>query len=220
MGLDTVELVLAFEDEFGIAIKNEDAEKLATPGAVADYVMSRVRTNTSDPCPSQTGFYRIRSTLMVAFSMPRKEIHPHSSLHQILKVNIREKWGRLRTALEADPFPQLKRTKILFYTLVFVLPAAIVTPMIITGISFFAIAMTFCILAFFTNALSVKMGTVLPSHMRTVADLLPYVGCASSVIWNRETVLAKVIKITSEQLGISIDKINENSHFVHDLGAD
>lgn len=215
MGLDTVELVLAFEDEFGITIKNEDAEKLITPGAVADYVMSRVRTTTSDPCPSQAGFYRIRSMLIAEFSMPRKEIHPHSSLNRILNGNIRENWESLRTALEADHFPQLERTKALFYTVVFAIPAVIVTPMIIIGVTFSSIAIAFCILAFITNALSANRGTVLPSRIRTVADLIPYAG-----IWNRKTVLAKVIKITSEQLGISIDKISENAHFVHDLGAD
>lgn len=220
MGLDTVELVFAIEDEFGITIKDEDTEKLTTPGAVTDYVMSRVRTNSSDPCPSQAGFYRIRSTLMAVFSTPRKEIHPHSSLHQILEGDIRKNWGKLRTALEAEHFPQLKRTKALFYTSVIAIPAAIVSPMINTGISFSAIAMTFGILAFLANAISVKMGTVLPPRIQTVAALIPYVGCASSVIWTREVVLSRVIKVTSEQLGIPTDKINENSHFVHDLGAD
>lgn len=45
MGLDTVELVMAFEDEFGVSIKDEDAEKMITPGNVADYVFSQVRTS-------------------------------------------------------------------------------------------------------------------------------------------------------------------------------
>lgn len=220
MGLDTVELIFAFEDEFGITIKDEDAEKLATPGAVADYVMSRVRTSASDSCPSQAGFYRIRSRLMTTFSMSRKEIHPDSSLHKILEGDIRRNWEKLRIALEAGHFPQLKRTKISFYIFVFVIPAVIVSPMINAGISFSVLATVFCILAFFANYLSSKMGTVLPSHIQTVAALIPYVGCASSVIWSREMVLSKVIEITSEQLGISTDKIDEDAHFVYDLGAD
>ena len=44
MGLDTVELVLAIEDEFGIRISNQIAETLRTPGDVADYVMTCART--------------------------------------------------------------------------------------------------------------------------------------------------------------------------------
>ena len=36
--LDTVELIMAFEEEPGIAISEEDAEKLTTFGKVLDYL--------------------------------------------------------------------------------------------------------------------------------------------------------------------------------------
>ena len=36
--LDTVELVMAFEEEFGIDIPNEDAEKLASVGDAIKYL--------------------------------------------------------------------------------------------------------------------------------------------------------------------------------------
>lgn len=39
--LDTVELVMAFEEEFGAEIPDEDAEKLTTVGAVNDYLKSK-----------------------------------------------------------------------------------------------------------------------------------------------------------------------------------
>ena len=39
--LDTVELVMAFEEEFGAEIPDEDAEKLTTVGAVIDYLKSK-----------------------------------------------------------------------------------------------------------------------------------------------------------------------------------
>ena len=38
MGLDTVELVLAYEDAFDIAIPDFDAEKMITPRLVGDFV--------------------------------------------------------------------------------------------------------------------------------------------------------------------------------------
>jgi len=39
--LDTVELIMAFEEEFGAEIPDEDAEKLTTVGAVLDYLKSK-----------------------------------------------------------------------------------------------------------------------------------------------------------------------------------
>lgn len=40
--LDTVELVMAFEEEFSIEIPDEDAEKIITVQNVIDYVKERV----------------------------------------------------------------------------------------------------------------------------------------------------------------------------------
>lgn len=39
--LDLVELVMAFEDKFGMKIPDQDAEKLRTVGAILDYLKSK-----------------------------------------------------------------------------------------------------------------------------------------------------------------------------------
>ncbi|MFO0983917.1 MAG: acyl carrier protein [Planctomycetota bacterium] len=41
--LDTVELVMEFEDEFDINIPDEDAEKIQTVGDAIEYIKSRVQ---------------------------------------------------------------------------------------------------------------------------------------------------------------------------------
>ncbi|MGB7296065.1 MAG: acyl carrier protein [Candidatus Aminicenantales bacterium] len=40
--LDTVELVMAFEDEFSLDIPDEEAEKLNTVGKALDYIQTRL----------------------------------------------------------------------------------------------------------------------------------------------------------------------------------
>jgi acyl carrier protein len=40
--LDTVELVMAFEEEFGVEIPDEDAEKLTTVGSAIDYLEKKL----------------------------------------------------------------------------------------------------------------------------------------------------------------------------------
>ncbi|MFN3598346.1 MAG: acyl carrier protein [Aquificaceae bacterium] len=41
--LDVVELIMAFEEEFGIEIPDEDAEKIRTVGDVIDYLKEKVK---------------------------------------------------------------------------------------------------------------------------------------------------------------------------------
>ncbi len=41
--LDTVELVMAFEEEFGIEVPDEEAEKLTTVGDVINYVEANAK---------------------------------------------------------------------------------------------------------------------------------------------------------------------------------
>jgi len=41
--LDQVELVMALEDEFGLEIADEDAQKLDTVGKAIDYVKSKIQ---------------------------------------------------------------------------------------------------------------------------------------------------------------------------------
>lgn len=40
--LDTVELVMALEDEFGMDIPDEEAERLTTVGKAMDYILSHL----------------------------------------------------------------------------------------------------------------------------------------------------------------------------------
>jgi acyl carrier protein len=39
--LDTVELIMAFEEEFGVSIPDEDAEKIATVGDALNYLKEK-----------------------------------------------------------------------------------------------------------------------------------------------------------------------------------
>lgn len=220
MGLDTVELVIAIEDAFEVRIANDDAAKLTTPAEVTDYLMSRLRTDGGDPCPSQAGFYRIRSVLMTQFGIPRLQIHPDSSWCELFKSDIPIAWRKLGEALAVDNFPRLERTKAFFIVTVFGIPALAAIPMLKFGVGFSLILIVYAVLAMFANFLTSGMGRLVPARYRTVASLISYVKCADSRLWTREAVLAKVITITSEQLGIRLDEIRPGSRFVDDLGAD
>ena len=46
--LDTVELVMEFEDEFDLSIPDEEAEKIQTVGAAVDYVVNVARSKNQE----------------------------------------------------------------------------------------------------------------------------------------------------------------------------
>jgi len=46
--LDTVELVMEFEDEFDMSIPDEEAEKIQTVGAVIDYIINIAQTRKKE----------------------------------------------------------------------------------------------------------------------------------------------------------------------------
>ena len=46
--LDTVELVMEFEDEFDTSIPDEEAEKIQTVGAAIDYIANVARTKSQE----------------------------------------------------------------------------------------------------------------------------------------------------------------------------
>ena len=46
--LDTVELVMEFEDEFDMSIPDEEAEKIQTVGAAIDYIINIARSKSQE----------------------------------------------------------------------------------------------------------------------------------------------------------------------------
>lgn len=49
MGLDSVELVMAFEEEFGVEIPDDEAERIITVGDARDCIVGKLRARAEDP---------------------------------------------------------------------------------------------------------------------------------------------------------------------------
>jgi acyl carrier protein len=60
MGLDTVELVMAVEEEFAIAISNEAAERLISVGDVVDHVCAQMAGRGERPDADEV-FRRVKA---------------------------------------------------------------------------------------------------------------------------------------------------------------
>jgi acyl carrier protein len=219
LGLDTVELVLALEEEFGLQIPDDAATRLTTPGEVADYLCTRLRMHSDDPCPSQRGFYQLRKAITRRWGRARAEIRPDTPLDPLLRGGARKKWQALGEELGCA-LPRLRRSRLLFWGVVVGVPAQCAAWLVIPGAALTWPAMVFVMLFLTLNVATRAWGTEPPRGATTVGHLTRWITSVETGIYSREQVLARVIRVTSEQLNIPMEDIRPNSRFVQDLGAE
>ncbi|HEY7087628.1 MAG TPA: acyl carrier protein [Tepidisphaeraceae bacterium] len=100
MGLDAVELVMAFEDEFGIEIPDEPASRMLTVDDTVRYVVARLAEKSApvDVCQTARSFYRLRRELTNRFDRPRGAIRPDVAIGQLVPERSRGQWSKIADA--------------------------------------------------------------------------------------------------------------------------
>lgn len=223
MGLDAIEIVLAVEDEFQIAVTDEEANNSETPAQLTEIIYSKLRQSNDDICLSQHGFYTVRKILMRQLDISRNIIKPDTLLSQLLDIKQRLKyWDKILSQLSRGQTIRvnLERPKWLKITIYFVMPL-IVFP-IFFYLTYFSIPLTVLavgalifILTLFTKSMKYEF----PSNFMYVKDLIKIVGTLQTKVWGKDEVYKKVRKIVAAQLNIKENDILPDSHFVKDLGV-
>lgn len=109
MGLDGVELVMAFEEAFGIPIPDADAAKMFTPSDVIGFVEAHRRSGKKSPCLTRRAFHGIRERLL-KMGFPRDSIRPGAPLaHFFPEKNRRLHWAEARGEYTVSQWPALVR---------------------------------------------------------------------------------------------------------------
>lgn len=222
MGLDSVELLIAFEDEFGISIDDADAARLTTPQEAADYVAYRLGAANGRPkrCLSQTGFHRLRAILVRQFGAKRGDVRPDSRIKDFLTGNTRTQWGELKAALDATQLPGLTCGQPMLGLLSAGIPLLCCAFVLWIGGSFWSLIPVAMVSWVATMVVAHKLGTEVPAAVATIGALVPYVGHIQHEQWTCDEILQRVIQTTSNQVGIPVDRIKPDHHFVKDLGLD
>ena len=111
MGLDGVELVMAWEESFGITITDADAAQLRTPRLAMDLIHRKLATDgVPGPggCLTQRAFHRLRRAMQTAFAVPRAQVRPGTPLDALLPAGKRrERWQLLQVHTGLASFPKL-----------------------------------------------------------------------------------------------------------------
>lgn len=111
MGLDSVELVIAFEEAFGFAIEDAVAEKMRTPRDVIDFVEKYRGEGTKKLCLTRRAFHRIRERLMTV-GIARSAVRPDVALAQLFPETTRRSlWPKARGEVSLSQWPNLERSQ-------------------------------------------------------------------------------------------------------------
>lgn len=103
MGLDTVELAMAIEEEFGVEFPDAVWETMTTPGEIYELLKKTLKTVPAEVCLSQRVFYQLRRALCENYSLPRKDLTPDSKVSDFLTVaEVEEGWPYLQMFIDLE----------------------------------------------------------------------------------------------------------------------
>lgn len=86
MGLDTVELVMAVEEEFDLKISDADAARLSSVGGMQDYVMQTLRQRGT-PVDEQEVWKRLKALIVFQLGVRPDEVKREAEFVRDLKAD-------------------------------------------------------------------------------------------------------------------------------------
>ena len=98
MGLDTVELVLAFEEEFDISIPDAMACEMVDIANTTSGILKLLAEKQSAPkgnCSTAHAFYRLRQNLMSRFNKPRSMVGLDAPIGLLVPPSQEGQWKRI-----------------------------------------------------------------------------------------------------------------------------
>lgn len=219
MGLDTVELVLAIEKEFGIAIDDADAAYLSTPRLLAEYIGARLGLSHTPSATnlSHAAFHRIRSVLIEQFGAKRREVRLDARIHPWLGSDVRGNWHALTEALGAKHLPPLQCRKTIYYPIALGLPLLCAAALLLQDAPLWAPVLAFFFLWLAAHLITDRMADIVPPAVNTVGGLIPHVCPLPREAWTHDLVLQRIMQITATHAGRPAREIHPDHHFVKDL---
>lgn len=211
MGLDGVELVMEFEEEFGVELKDEEVVDTVTPRMVIDLICSKLKNIDERTCQTQRTFYILRKAFVKMFGLERKSITPDMPFRNLIEKSKGKKvWEQIRIAVEARDWPGLIR------------PLWMSRTLIIAGFALFCVMFCTAIYSQLRVGLNDLHGIIsaaifgillvvpytiiaviitnpwkicIPPEFKSIRDLIPYAVTSDRVNLDRELVSIRVKKL-------------------------
>jgi hypothetical protein len=226
MGLDGVELLMEYEDEFGIVIPDQEATHFETIGEVAAFVTaSLLPTRLDSACPTAQTFRMVRRFLVEQAGVARNTVKLQAAVRALIPLFSRRALMRMLESKARWPL-ELNRHRAVTYPAILVhvgataamsfwlinnqMSMVAAAPLIMTAIALFAV-----MLFTWTSSLAVCF----PSDCTTLRDLIeqttPF---ARANIRIDPAVLHKILAITAAQMGVKPEELSASTRFA-DIGV-
>ncbi|MBS2008934.1 MAG: hypothetical protein JST01_17925 [Cyanobacteria bacterium SZAS TMP-1] len=109
MGMDSIELVLEIEQEFGIEIPDNIAEQITTVGEMYEFLKERLHSTPPAHCMTQRMFYKVRKAITDNYAVPKQSITLDTKLKDLAPAQeLKDAWPFLDLFAELD-FPKLDK---------------------------------------------------------------------------------------------------------------
>ncbi len=219
MGLDSVELAMAFEESFGVTLSDAEAVKCERPADVIELVLGKLRISEEAGCVSQRGFYVLRRALTETLGIERRAVTLDLDIRSLLsEMSNPAVWKGLKIATKARSWPPLVRPRWLVVSLWLLTGVVLIALFRVTDPEFaWAGALLIgCAGMMFTR----RFENRIPRAYSRVRDLVPFVVTSSEISWSRAEVATLVKKLVMDQLGVGEEQYREDAYFIQDFGMD
>jgi acyl carrier protein len=107
MGRDAVEIVIGWEESFGISISDAEATVLRTPRQSVELIASRLSAQDQSPRPCLTlrAFYRLRRSIASATGISRHRIRPNTRVGDVTSIGRGRTWPAVRAHCGISTLP-------------------------------------------------------------------------------------------------------------------
>jgi hypothetical protein len=109
MGLDSVEIVMGWEESFGISLDDAEAMTLRTPRESIELIATKLAANDDSrgACLTLRAFHRLRHSNSSAASISRERVRPSARLRDLVSTERRRTWGAVRSSCGIAALPGL-----------------------------------------------------------------------------------------------------------------
>jgi acyl carrier protein len=226
MGLDSVELVIEVEDQFGITVSDAEAQRIVTVGDLIAIINARMEASKQSRCPSLGRFLEVRRFMRDFLQNPSLRMRPSTTVVALVPwYRRRELWRSLSRLLDSyrTPLqqPQPLRMAALLVSLTLIAIGAS-TAYLDIAILPLGILTAFAIIIFLHLAVA-PLRIEPPRNMATVGDIsLRLIGLsqATGPFLSTDEVLERLQTIVSRVLGVDRDEVVPAANFVQDLDMD